>query len=157
LAAGDARRRSVRPSARARIEQGCGITHRDTAMGTMFGVGSEDGFFGFGFGIGGKQRGRFQEGEPGGHDEVFSRDLEAGAAFAFDMGEVLIDERDDRDAGEIDAACAGQIEELFERALPAFEAQDQFVGGYSSGGAGRGDGSGAGGDFGFVNHASARS
>jgi hypothetical protein len=54
---------------------------------------------------------RFQECEPGGHDEVIGRDFDPQFADAIDEGEVLVNKREDRDFCEIDFLSPCQIEE----------------------------------------------
>src|SRR5918993_793406 len=68
-----------------------------------------------------KQQARFQVGEPGRHDEVVGGELEAQLASFIDEDEVLLGQRQNRDAVEVDLLPARKLEEEIER---AFEAVD---------------------------------
>jgi hypothetical protein len=63
----------------------------------------------------------FEVSEPGRHHEIIGGKLEAHLARFFDEDEVLLGERQDRDAVEIDLLASGELEKEVER---AFEAVD---------------------------------
>jgi hypothetical protein len=72
-----------------------------------------------------KQQGGFQIGEPGRHHEIVGSNLQPQGPCLRDKGEILFDERQDRDGGQVDLLVPRQRQQQVERALPAFEADDQ--------------------------------
>ena len=73
----------------------------------------------------GQQQPRFQVGEPGRHHEIVGRKFEPQPAGLLDEGEVLLGERQDRDAVEIDLLPAGEFEQQVERSLEPVDVDAQ--------------------------------
>ena len=68
-----------------------------------------------------QQQARFEIGEPGRHHQIIGGDLDLELARLLDEGEILVGERQDRNAREIDLLVAGERQQEIER---AFEAVD---------------------------------
>ena len=77
------------------------------------------------FGGLGQQQARFQIGEPGRHHEVVGGELEAQLARLLDEDEVLLGQRQDRDAVEVDLLPPRKLEQEVERALEAVDVDMQ--------------------------------
>jgi hypothetical protein len=73
----------------------------------------------------GQEQARLQVGEPGGHDQIIGGELEAQAAGSLDEGEILLGERQDRDAGDVDLLARASVEQQIERPLEAVDVDDQ--------------------------------
>ena len=74
-----------------------------------------------------QQQARFEEREPRGHDEIIGGDLELQRARFGEIGQIMLDQLQDRDLREIDLLRAGQVEQQVERSLPAVERQGQLI------------------------------
>ena len=84
-------------------------------------VGKIGRFAAFGLGRRGQQQARLEIGEPGGHDEIVGRELEPQLARFLDEGEILLGERQHRNARQIDLLAARELEQEVERPLEAVE------------------------------------
>ena len=69
----------------------------------------------------GQQEPRLQEREPGRHDQIVGGELEPLLARGLDEQQILLGERQDGDAGEIDLLPARELEQQVERALEPVE------------------------------------
>ena len=79
-----------------------------------------------GVGLGGlrrrrQQKPRLQEGEPGRHDQIVGREFEPLLARGLDEQQILLGERKDGDAGEIDLLPPGELQQQVERTLEPVE------------------------------------
>ena len=72
-----------------------------------------------------QQQRRFEVGEPGGHHEVIGRQFEPEILRLFDMGEVLVDERQDRNLAQVDLLPPREVQQQIERTFPAIEFEIQ--------------------------------
>ena len=69
---------------------------------------------------------RLEVGEPGGHDEIVGGEFEPDAcARGLDEDEILLGERQDGDAGEIDLLGARKVQQQVERPFEAGDVDDQ--------------------------------
>ena len=74
-----------------------------------------------------QQQLRFQVRQPCRHHEVVGGDFKAKVADVLDVGEVLLGQRQDRDAGEVDLLGAGKREQKVERPLEPVDVDHQRV------------------------------
>ena len=75
----------------------------------------------------GQQQAGFEIGEPRRHHEIIGGDLELQRACLREVGEILLDQLENRDLREIDLLRAGEIEQKVERPLPPVERQGQLI------------------------------
>ena len=73
----------------------------------------------------GQQQARFEIGEPRRHHEVIGCDLELQLLRFGDEGQILLDERQNRNLGEVDFLRARQRQQQIERALKAVDVDDE--------------------------------
>ncbi len=73
----------------------------------------------------GEQQAGFQPGEPGRHHQPVGGELEADAAGPLDHREILLHQRQDGDAREIDLFAAREVEQQVERPLEPVQRQQQ--------------------------------
>ena len=79
-------------------------------------------------GILGQQQAGFQVSEPRRHHEIIGGDLELQRPRLVEIGEILLDQLQDRNLREVDLLRSREIEQQVERPLPAVEGQRQLVG-----------------------------
>ena len=75
----------------------------------------------------GQQQAGFEVGEPRRHHEIVGGDLELERARLGEIGQILLDQLQDRDLREIDLLRAGEVEQQVERPFPAVEGQRQLI------------------------------
>ena len=75
----------------------------------------------------GQQQAGFEVGEPGRHHEIIGRDLELQRSRLAEIGEILLDQLEDRDLREIDLLRARQAQQQVERPFPAVEVERQLI------------------------------
>ena len=76
--------------------------------------------------LGQQQRG-FEIGQPGRHHEVIGGQFQLQIGCALDIGEVLINQREDRNLAQIDLLAARKIEQEVQRPFPAIERKVELV------------------------------
>ncbi len=74
---------------------------------------------------GGKKQTRLQKGEPSGHDQIVGGELEPKLARRLDELEVLLGERQDRDARQVDPLPSGKLQQQVERAFETVEVDSE--------------------------------
>ncbi len=72
-----------------------------------------------------QQQARLQERQPRRHDEIVGGEFEAQLARRLDEGEVLVGQRQNGNLGEVHLLLPRQREQKIERALIAFDVDDQ--------------------------------
>ena len=75
--------------------------------------------------IGGQQQPRFQEGQPGCHDQIIRRQFDPQGAGLFDEGQILLGQLKDRDGHEIDLLRSRHGQKQVQRAFIAVHIDDQ--------------------------------
>ena len=75
-----------------------------------------------------EQHRRFQIGEPRSHHEIVRRQLQLQRLGPLDIGDVLVDQREDRDALEIDLLPPREIEQQVDRPFPPVEIEIERIG-----------------------------
>jgi len=73
----------------------------------------------------GQQQAAFEVRQPRRHYEIIGRDFQTQGPGTLDIGEILLDQRQDRDLVEVDLLLAGEVEEQVERTFPAVETEIQ--------------------------------
>ncbi len=68
-----------------------------------------------------QQQARLQVGEPGRHDQIVGREFEPLLARGLDEEEILLGERQDGDAGQVDLLPPGELQQQVERTLEPVE------------------------------------
>ena len=70
---------------------------------------------------GGKKQTRLQKGEPRGHDQIVGGELEPQFPRGLDEAQILLRQREDGDARQIDPLAPGELQQQVERAFEAIE------------------------------------
>ena len=76
----------------------------------------------------GQQQAGFEISEPRRHHEIIGGDLQLQRPRFGEIGQILLDQLQDRDLREIDLLRAREVEQQVERPLPAVERQVQLIG-----------------------------
>ena len=77
------------------------------------------------FGLFGQQEARFEKGEPGGHHQIIGGELQPHLAGGFDEGEILLGQRQNGNAREINLLAAGKLQQEVERPLESVNVDEE--------------------------------
>ncbi len=111
----------------ARHQPRAGLAHRVEPLQPKLQPQREFGRIGLDLGIARQQQPRFEIGEPRRHHEIVGRDLELERARIVEEGEILLDQRQDRQFAQIDLLRARQRQQQVERAFPAVDIDGERV------------------------------